>query len=142
MIDYRRKLNVAEIAFTQGKNLIITHQPGSGVVGATLNSVLDVTWKTVVADASKLDAWDLQILDEGAEILVFTDFERASAPVKASIRELVAKKAAEGVNPMPKLNTVVVLMTVDSDEDHLVSDSAAIAQELGRLAPSIVINVA
>lgn len=142
MDEYRNRLNVADMAFTQGKNLIITHGPGSGVVGSTLNSVLDVTRKTVVADCSRLDPWDLRIIDEGAEILVFTDFQSASERVKASIRELVAKKAAEGVNPMPNLNTVVVLMTVDSDEDHLVSDSAAIAQELGRLAPSIVINVA
>lgn len=141
MNDYRSRFNVADIAFAQGKNLIITHGPGSGVVGATLNSILDVTRKTVVADASRLDTWDLRIFDAEAEILVFDQFQRASKPVKASIRELVAKKVAEGVNLMPNLNTVVVLMTVDSDEDHLISDSAAVAQELGRLAPSIVINV-
>lgn len=137
-----KNLDVAAIAFALGKNLIITHGPGSGVVGATLNSVLDVTKKTVIFDADRLDLWDLRVIDADAEIVVFDEFNRASTPIQAIIRELAAKKVAPGVNPMPNLNTVVVLMTVDSDEDHLLSDAAAVAQEMGRLAPSIVINVA
>lgn len=134
-------LDLALMALNQDKNLIITHSPGRGIFAATTNSIMEVTRKMVIAETPRLELWDLGIFDADAEVLVFTDFERASTPVKAVVRELMEKKVADGVPAMPNLKTVIVLMCVPGERDHLTEDAEAVAQELGRLAPSIVLNI-
>lgn len=137
-----KTLNVVEMAITQGKNLIITHRPGSSVVHATLNSAIAVTGKMVIAECDSLPLWDMQIIDSEAEVLVFVEFQLAEPLVKERIRALMEKKSAEGVAAMPKLNTVVILMQAPDEPDYLTDDTDAVAQELGRLAPSIVVSIA
>lgn len=132
-------LDAAQIAVTRGKNLIVSHHPGTGIFNATMNSLLEITHKIVMVDSSHLiDPWDLQILDEGAEILVFSDFEKADPFLEKAICSLMQNRSADRVPAMPNLKSVVVLMTVLDNPDEIDTT----VQELAQLAPSVVVRVA
>lgn len=133
-------LDVALMAFSQDKNLIITNRRRSGVVNATINSVLEVTKKVILVESHRLELLDLDVFDARAEVIIFAGFESASTSVKGAVRELLKKKGNDGVPGMPNLKTVVVLMFVPNDADHLTDDTEAVARELGDLGPSIVIS--
>ena len=135
-------LNVAAMAYNQGLNLIITHRPGSGVVNTTLESVRAMTPKHLVFDCSHLDLWDLVAIDTQASIIIFDEFQNADDAVKERVRSLVENRNGADMRLLPHLTTVVVLMTVPAEPDHLVEDHDAVALELARLAPSIAVRVA
>ncbi|MFJ2662510.1 hypothetical protein [Arthrobacter koreensis] len=140
-MTFPKTLDIVGLAHAESKNLIITHELGRGVVKMTRESVLNTTGKAIVADSIRLELWDLQAFDDEAEIVVLTDFDKARPEVKAAIRSWLTKTPAGDVAELPNLKSVIILQCCD-DEDDLVSDTDAVAQELGRLAPSIVLRIA
>lgn len=140
-MTFPKTLDVVSLAHAQSKNLIITHERGRGVFNMTRDSVLNTTGKAIVADSMRLELWDLQIFDDEAEIVVLTDFDKALPEVKTAVRGWLTKTPTGAMAELPNLKSVIIMQSCD-DADDLVSDTDAVAQELGRLAPSIVIRIA
>lgn len=125
-------------AVEQHMNVIVSSDPGTGVVTQTLKDLHALSGKVFVADAFNghlaVSHPLLSGLDRNTEIIVFDEVHLLSAPRRELVEELLVNRTLNGVE-LPELKSVVVFFT------HRSQDTDAASRELAALAPSLELTL-